>query len=394
MSSNGSSGLALVTTSPYQVALFFEQQLGQIPDDIEIFVFSNTEDRYAKLTGLEVSHISIQRSSVLGPKDVQAIRALQLAFKANRIRTVVTMSPKAGLVGQLAAVSAGVQHRVHIFTGQVWQGLSNGPQRLIVRFADQVVGRLVTHLAADSPSQAQLLEEQRVAPRSKRVDVPHPAGSIRGVDIKKFRPDVVARATTRLRFNLHDDAMAFVQLGRISEAKGVLELGTAFARVRDRWRTAGGIEPRLFIVGEDEEGLSAHLASFDGIEVLEFTSQPEVLLAGMDVMVLASHREGFGSSIIEGAAVGLPSLGTDIVGVRDAIVDGQTGWLVPRRSPDSIETCLREILQSSDEVLRRGNEARKRAQEDFRSKQVVEAWSAYLVGIHLHGGEFQKCRSK
>ena len=385
MTTSPTSRLALVTTSPYQVALFFEQQLALLPDEIEPVVYSNAYDRYSSLTGVEISHIPIQRSSFVGPRDLQAVLALRHKIKEDGVTTVVTMSPKAGLVGQMAALGARTQNRLHIFTGQVWQGLDKGVYRYVVRSADRAIGRLATHLAADSPSQAHFLQSERVSPKWKAVDVPHPAGSIRGVDVGRFRPNPQARSTIRRKYELKDSDTAFIQLGRIAEAKGVIELVAAFSAIRDQWRRAGGSEPRLFVVGEDEEGLASSLASVDGVHVLEFTQCPEELLAAMDVMVLASHREGFGSSIIEGAAVGLPSVGTDIVGVRDAIVDGETGWLIPRRSKEDLESCLHDLLHDPSEVARRGRAARVRALEDFDAEAVIRAWTQYLIKIHSQG---------
>ena len=379
------SKLALVTTSPYQVALFFEQQLAALPSHIKPIVYSNEHDRYASLAEFDISHVPIQRSSRLSRNDMRAIADLRRRIRGDGVSTVVTMSPKAGLVGQLAALSAGTQNRLHIFTGQVWQGLENGPHRSIVRSADVAIGRLATHLAADSPSQAEFLRAERIAPRSKTVDVPHAKGSIRGVDIDRFRPNPIARSAIRSKFKIAEGDTAFIQLGRIALAKGVVELVGAFRGIRDHWRTFGGSEPRLFIVGEDEEGLRAGLATVDGVEVLGFTKHPEDLLAAMDVMVLASHREGFGSSIVEGAAVGLPAVGTDIVGVRDAIVDGETGWLVPRRSEQDLERCLLKVLQDPLDVVTRGRAARRRALDDFESTVVLNAWTQYLVQIHSNG---------
>jgi glycosyltransferase involved in cell wall biosynthesis len=375
--------IGIVTTSPFQVALFLRSHLDALPPHITPLIFTNTQDPYRNLVAdLEVRHVPIGRAQHVTREDVRGGVELRRALRAAGVRTVVTMSPKAGFIGQLAARGAGVEHRLHIFTGQVWQGMSPGPRRFAVRSADKVIGRSATHLAADSLSQAAALERAGIAPRGREVAVPHPPGSIRGVDLTVFRPRPDERAALRSGLGLDDDTVAFVQVGRIARAKGVLELVEAFRRLRADWSRDDGLpEPRLFILGQDEESLEGQLVG-DGVRVLRFTEHPESVLAAMDVGVLASHREGFGSSIIEAAAVGLPSLGTDIIGIRDAIVPGATGWLVPRRSAPDLYAALAHILQNRNETQARGAAALARVQRDFGAERVAKAWADHLMAVH------------
>jgi glycosyltransferase involved in cell wall biosynthesis len=379
--------IGFITTSPFQVALFLRSHLAALPPQITPLVFTNTHDAYRDLVAdLDVRHVPIGRAQYLTREDVRGGMELRRALRAAGVRTVVTMSPKAGFVGQLAARSAGVEHRLHIFTGQVWQGMPPGPRRTAVQVADKVIGRTATHLAADSDSQAAGLELAGIVPRGRVVAVPHRPGSIRGVDLEVFRPRPDERAALRSSHRLDDDAVAFVQVGRIARAKGLVELVEAFRRLRADW-SRGDVapEPRLFLLGQDEESLGGRLAG-DGVEILPFTDHPEIVLAAMDVGVLASHREGFGSSIIEAAAVGLPSLGTDIIGIRDAIVPGATGWLVPRRSAADLYRAMTHILQNRDESRARGAAALARVRRDFGAERVARAWADHLMAVHCGVG--------
>lgn len=378
--------LGVVATSPYQVALFLRSHLAALPPEIDYVIFTNTKDCYRSLvTDLELSHIPVSRAPYLTHDDVRAGMMLRKQLHEAGVRTVVTMSPKAGFIGQLAARSAGIDRRLHIFTGQVWESMPTGPKRLVVRWSDRAIARTASHLAADSTSQAQNLKDHGIVPSCKPVRVPHAPGSIRGVDSALFRPRPQERAWLRARLGLTDNSIAFVQMGRITRAKGVLELVAAFGRLRAAWASGGFVhQPRLFLVGQDEEGLSGVVAG-EGVDIMPFTEHPEELLAAMDVCVLASHREGFGSTIIEAGAVGLPAIGTDIAGVRDAVVAGQTGWLVPRMSPDDLYAVMAHILQNVSEVRSRGNAALERARNDFRVDEVARAWAGLIVAVH--GGE-------
>lgn len=380
------SPIAVVSTSPYQIDLFLRSHLEALPANQPVVIYTNVEDQYRDLVrDLPVQHLPLGREARLTGRDLKAAYHLREGLLRSSTSTVLTLSPRGGFLGQIAAASAGVHRRLHIFTGQVWADMPPGLTRTLVKSADRGIGRLATHVAADSPSQARFLERERVVPSGKRVAVPHSPGSIRGVDLDRFRPDKDGRDSMRARLGITESCLAFVQLGRLTRAKGVIELADAYERLRAEWhdRTQGQ-EPRLFLVGPDEDGLASRLGRRPGITVLPFTSDPELLLNAMDVLVLASHREGFGSTIVEGAAVGLPAIGTDIVGVRDAVVAGETGWLVPKQSTGHLYRAMTEALDSKAEVARRGAAARERAIAQFGAEVVAAAYANHLMAIH-HG---------
>ena len=377
--------MGIVTTSPYQVALFLQSHLSRLPSAVRPVIFTNAKDEYRDLAlGLEIRHLPIGRAPYVTSADVRAGLQLRRAFLETQVQSVVTMSPKGGFVGQLAARAAGVDRRLHIFTGQVWEGLAPGPKREAVLAADRIIGHTANRLAADSLSQADNLQRWQIPSPGQAVIVPHPPGSIRGVDLRIFRPRPDSRGAKRRALGLNDDAVAFVQVGRLAVAKGVSDLVEAFRHVRTAWR-CGAVtpEPRLFLVGQDEDDLAKALDAEDGVSHIPFTTTPHEILAAMDVLVLASHREGFGSTIIEGAAVGLPAIGTDIVGIRDAIVPGDTGWIVPRRAPDALRAVLMATLRNPADVATRGRSALKRAQDTFSAEVVSCAWADHLLANHI-----------
>jgi glycosyltransferase involved in cell wall biosynthesis len=387
--SHGTStdAIGFVTTSSYQVALFLRPHLKALPTSIEHVIFTNATDAYASLVSdLVIHHVPIGRERRLTPADVKAGASLARQFRSKDVGTVITMSPKAGFIGQCAAAVAGIERRAHIFTGQVWVDMPRGGVRLMARAADRAIGHIANHIAADSPSQAKFLHDEGVVPRRKPVVVPHPPGSIRGVDLSTFRQRGDVRSSLRAVYGLDEEAVAFVQVGRLARSKGVLELADAFDALRHAWRAGDGArEPHLFLVGHDEDMLAPALESRDGVTVLPFTPEPEFLLAAMDVLVLASHREGFGSTIIEAAAVGIPAIGTDIVGVRDAVEDGVTGWLVPLASPHDLHEAMARALGDEAERQRRGAAAQDRVRRLFAAQTVSRAYAAYVMGIHGRG---------
>jgi glycosyltransferase involved in cell wall biosynthesis len=101
-------------------------------------------------------------------------------------------------------------------------------------------------------------------------------------------------------------------------------------------------------------------------------------MAAADVLCLPSYREGFGTVIIEAAAVGLPAVASRINGVVDAVDDGATGLLHEPGNADALAAQLRRIVR--DAAFRRalGEAARKRATRDFCQERVTAA----LLGFY------------
>lgn len=131
--------------------------------------------------------------------DGLALWNLWRLFVLKKFQAVHTMSPKAGLLGMLAARLAGVPIRIHTFTGQVW-ATKHGLFRLLLKNLDRVTARLATHLLVDSQSQRRFLIAEKVLRNGQGLVAAK--GSAVGVDLKKFRPNLRARKRCRRRLNI------------------------------------------------------------------------------------------------------------------------------------------------------------------------------------------------
>ena len=124
----------------------------------------------------------------------------------------------------------------------------------------------------------------------------------------------------------------------------------------------------------------------DGVRFLGMRDDVEALYRGMDLYVLASHREGFPRSAMEAAAAGLPIVATDIRGCRQVVDDGVTGLLVPVRSPGALREALDAVL--TDPARRREMSAAAvvRSRAEFDQTRVIEITLAtYRRLLAAHG---------
>lgn len=317
--------------------------------------------------------VTIQRKiAVLS--DFLALLHLLKVFRQYRFDIVHSVTPKAGLLGMLAAYFSGVKVRLHTFTGQIW-ATKTGIARTSLKSFDKLIASFSTHILVDSPSQRQfLLDEGVVKPEKSSVLL---KGSISGVDLCRFKANDSARKHLRETCSIDNHDVVFLFIGRLNRDKGILDLAQAFSTIARKHENA-----RLLIVGVDEANLFDEIQIIiSGIEkqvnFVDFTPVPEEYMAASDVLCLPSYREGFGNVIIEAAAVGIPTIGSRIYGVTDAVVEGETGLLFDARDIIAIELCMENILINKQLRTDLGMAAHTRVSDYFSSQKLSEAWLKY-----------------
>jgi glycosyltransferase involved in cell wall biosynthesis len=307
-------------------------------------------------------------------RDIKALLSLYQNYSNNRYDLVHSVTPKAGLLAMTAARLAGVPIRLHTFTGQVWV-TQRGFKRRLLKMIDHILANMATHVLVDSDSQRQFLINEGFVSSEKSTVLAN--GSISGVDTDKFKPDPESRQSVRTELGLDVNDVVFLFLGRLNRDKGVLDLAQAFARI-------AGQRPfsRLLFVGPDEDGMRQQIMNtcsqcIHQVCFVDFTSAPEKFMAVADIFCLPSYREGFGSVIIEAAATGIPSIGSRIYGIIDAIDDGTTGLLFEAGNQQDLADIMLEMIDNNDKRQQMGTHARKRAVELFQSNMVSRELAAY-----------------
>lgn len=368
--------ICFVLTTPFAVNAFLLGHLRALAGNYRVTLCVNI-DAYPLSKSLDprvrVLHIGIRRKmSPLG--DLQTLWRLIHLFRQERFDAVHSMTPKAGLLAMLAAMIAGVPRRYHTFTGQIWANRS-GIRRTFFKLVDRLIVRSASRVFADSASQCLFLKAEAVG-GEQGVSVLG-AGSVCGVDARRFRPDRTVRAAMRNALAVSEDACVLLFVGRLASEKGVYDLLQAFSRLAAKHAQAA-----LWMVGPDEEGLSSSLkalvAEYAGrVRWIGPTFEPEKYMASADFLVLPSYREGFGMVIVEAAACGIPSVAYRIDGVTDAVLDGETGVLVPKGNIDLLLSAMRLMLD--DHVFRceLGEKARLRVLRDFSDTAVTAAWTGF-----------------
>ena len=264
--------------------------------------------------------------------------------------------------------------RVHWFTGQVWV-TQVGFRRRLLKSVDRLLVSCVSDALIDSQSQFDFLINENVLKAEKGVVLG--SGSISGVNLNLFKFDAEVKRLYRQKIGLTDDDKVLFFLGRLNRDKGVLDLINSFHHVVSEIDNL-----HLVLVGPDEQNIEKTLSDADRLhEKIHFigsTVQPEKWLSIADVFCLPSYREGFGSSVIEAAAIGLPAITSRIYGLTDAVVEGETGLMHQVANTEEISDAIKNIIE--DDALRKymGENALKRAKESFSQEYVSNLVLLYV----------------
>ncbi len=375
--------ICIVATIPMALNEFMAPHTRVLCKTYDITLVAN--GRAQDVSGMLADHvrffsIRIERKISLS-KDLIALYGLWRLFRREQFDCVHSLMPKAGFLAMLAAKLAGVPLRIHIFTGQVW-ATRCGPARLLLKFLDQILATCATHLLADSHSQRDFLLSEGVTHPDKISVLAQ--GSVCGVDIARFIPSPDRREAIRTNHGIPADATVALYLARLTKDKGILDLAAAFSRVSLQFK-----DLHLFVVGPDEENVKDLVISIIGdalprLHFVGFSYEPEGYMAAADFFVLPSHREGFGSSVILAAACGIPSIGSRIYGSTDAIIDGQTGLLVPVGDVEALAEAMARLASDVDLRRRLGERALSRAVRNFQTKLLTDAMVGYYEKILLN----------
>lgn len=370
--------VCFILTAEFAVKAFLVSQLRVLGNIYALTVIVNTENPdFLKDLDIdaEVIALPINRKIHLF-YDLLAMIGLCKILYQNRFDAVHTLMPKAGLLGAIAARLTHVPVRVHTFTGQVWANRS-GLQRYVLKQLDRLTASLTTINLVDGHAQRQFLIEQNVLSADRSHVFLN--GSIAGVDLDRFKPDLQARSDLRASLGIEMEATVFLFIGRLNREKGLLDLAEAFSLLSRE-------QAHLVFVGPDEEDLKEKITLLcnevsDQLHFVDYTTKPEAYMAMADVLCLPSYREGFNNVVIEAAAVGLPAIASNIYGVTDAVSHLHTGLLHDAKSAVQIQKHMQAMIDQPELRNKLGEQAREHTRTHYNSDDMTQAWVDFYKAV-------------
>jgi glycosyltransferase involved in cell wall biosynthesis len=294
-------------------------------------------------------------------RDARGLVELIRLFRRLRPALVHANSSKAGILGRLAAVAAGVPARLFTVHGWAFKA-DTGLTAQLYLWADRLMSPITTTTICVAESERRAGLRARTC-RAGRTVVIH-----NGVAL-----------AARPRAHAPAHPVTLLSVGRLRAPKDFVGLVRAAAR----------LEPgsfRLWIAGDgpDRGAVAAEvrrLALDDAVVLLGARDDIDDLLAAADVFVLSSRSEGLPMSILEAMAAGLPVVASAVGGVPE-VVDDTTGALVPPGDPAALASALVRLVADPGLRERLGNAGRRRAEHDFSVDEFrrahVEVYRAAL----------------
>ena len=368
--------IALLATVPSTLAVFYRPLIEALLEaglDLTLIASPGPElDQFEQSGRIRVRRVKLVRG--IAPwSDLAAVAALTRLFRAERFQLIHTHTPKAGLVGMIAGRLAGVPHRIHTLHGLPLE-TACGWRRCILAATERTTSALADVVFVVSDSLRQRVIDLRLCQPDKMTILGH--GSACGVDLQRFQRSTTveqAAGDIRRRLNIAPGTVVIGYVGWMVADKGVAELVEAFGHLASRRSNL-----HLLLLGPEggkRDPLPAAvldtIAQHPRITYVGNVTDPVPYYAATDVCVLPTRREGFPYALLEAAAMGVPTIATRATGCVDAVVDRQTGLLVPLGDRDALGEAMG--LLAEDEPLRRrlGAAGRKRAAELFDCRRLV-----------------------
>ena len=336
-------------------------------------------------SGYFVKTIPITRG--LNPiKHLYSILLIYKFFRKEKFDLVHVHTPVAALIGRIAAWLSRVPVIVYTAHGFYFHDEMKPFKRSFFIWLERLAGYLTSILFTQSAEDAKTALAEKIMPKDKVFEIGN------GVDINKFNPKI-GIVNTKLKSELGISENHFVvgMIGRQVREKGIIELLEAAQVLIKKYEDICFVIVGERLDSDHAKGVEIEIKKFEPSSHgrLVFTgmrSDIPQLLQIMDLFTLPSWREGMPRTIIEAMMMGLPVVATDIRGSREEVVDGETGLLVPVRSPMELAKAIEDLYKDRTKVKKMGILGRKKALEQFNEKNIIDKQLRIVKNFFITSG--------
>lgn len=328
--------LVRITTVPISLEKLLENQARFFKTFYSVTLVSSQKEQLQRLAKEQgVNHFSLEMTRKITPlHDLRCLLQLIRFLRKDKPHIVHTHTPKAGIVGMLAAFIAGVPLRMHTVAGLPLME-AKGLKKSILYVVERLTYRCATHVYPNARGLMDFIQEKKLAGKTPLKCIGN--GSSNGIDLTYFNPERVSKEqemSFREKWNISKDDFVFLFIGRLVGDKGVNELVAAFEQLANKIPNA-----KLLMVGPQEPTLDplkqVTIASIEkNPKIVSTAYQQDVrpFLKMAQVFVFPSYREGFPNVVLQAGAMGIPCIVSDINGCNEIIENEVNGLIVPPKS--------------------------------------------------------------
>ena len=369
--------LVRITTVPISLHKLLKGQLKFMSDYYDVVAVSSYSDLLNVVgdnEGVQIKGVEMTREITLG-KDIKALWEMYQFFRKEKPFIVHTHTPKAGIVGMMAAWLARVSIRLHTVAGLPLME-ATGFKRQLLNFAEKMTYFFATKVYPNSYGLKDFIVSEKLCGENKLKVIG--SGSSNGIDTAYFDPKHYGdddKINLRTSIQIAESDFVFVFIGRLVKDKGINELVGAFKNINAQ-------NCKLLLVGTYEKELDPLLPETvleieNNLNIISVGYQDDVrpYLAISNCLAFPSYREGFPNVVMQAGAMGLPSIVTDINGCNEIIIEGENGVIIPPKDKESLLNAMQFFLSNQLEVKRMATNARQLIVTRYEQKTV---WKALL----------------
>lgn len=369
--------LIRITTVPISLEKLLTGQLQFMNSYYEVVAVSSEKENLEKLgknQGLSVFPVTMTRK-ITPIQDFIAIVKLFFFLKREKPFIVHTHTPKAGLVGMVAAKMAGVPHRLHTVAGLPLLE-ATGTKRKVLDFVEKILYFCATSVFPNSHGLCDIIKENKYCNPNKLKVLAN--GSSNGIDTSHFDPALFPEEQNqnlRAKWGIEKEDFVFIFVGRLVKDKGINELVEAYELLLTEKKNI-----KLLLVGGFENDLDPLLPS----TLQKITNNQSVISVGIqndvrpyfgisDALVFPSYREGFPNVVMQAGAMGLPSVVSNINGCNEIIRNDQNGIIIPVKDTDAIYQAMKKLIDEEELMKKLQQNSRSMIVSRFEQKLIWEA---------------------
>jgi glycosyltransferase involved in cell wall biosynthesis len=322
-------------------------------------------------------------------KSIKATYLLYKVLKKGKYHMVQYSTPNASLYTAIASYLARVPIRLYCQWGMVYVTM-RGLKRFIFQCIERIICLLSSQIQPDSFGNLNYCRKRWFYSKKKSCVIWN--GSAKGVDLFRFniRKKDIYRKEIRDRYGIGEESMVLGFVGRLGKEKGCVELFEGFKILESRYNNL-----KLIFIGpiEKEDSINPELLDWfyqnKNIIKTNRVSDVEKHMAAMDIFILPSHREGFGMSVVEAEAMGVPVIVTDIPGPVNAMIDNVTGITIGVKDVNALVDGVEELINNAEKRYMYGELGYEFAKSHFDSrvfsKKLLKNRVHLLKGIKHEG---------
>ena len=305
-------------------------------------------------------------------QDLKCLFQLIKIFREEKPDIVHTHTPKAGLLGMMAAKLCGVKVRIHTVAGLPLM-VEKGFKYRLLKFIEKLTYACAGNVWPNSNSLMQFIIKNKLCKTDKLSIIAK--GSTNGIQLERFnkenlQPKIIDEIKTQINYSQQNTYLLCI--GRLVVDKGIIELVHVFTQLQK-----ANDNLILVLVGEFENTLDPLPAeTLHEIEInpsiihIQWTTQVEYYMSITDVFVFPSHREGFPNVLLQAGAMGLPVICSHITGNIDIVSNNETGLIFDSGNEQQMCKLFQYALLHPQHMQTMANKLQQHVKENYPRENI------------------------